>query len=207
MQRIGVFGGTFDPFHNGQVHTALELAEYMRLDKVHMVPCFQPVHRTTPSTLAEHRLAMLQAACQEYSTLVADDRELRREGPSYSIDTMQDFRSQFEDAAIFMVMGADAFEHFGSWYRADEFLNLVNIVVVHRGGEPEPQVATSAWASAHRDVSSEIECSRGALTSVQLNPWTTSSTAIRRALSTGVQVDTDLPDAVARYIDFYQLYR
>ena len=207
MQRIGVFGGTYDPVHNGHLHTAMALVERLELARLHMVPCYQPVHRDSPATPTEHRWAMLQHACEAHSALFADDRELQRGGPSYSIDTMQSLRDEFPDTAIFMVMGADAFRHFGSWHRADEFLSVVNIVVVHRGGEPAPDVSQSAWSSAYQPLLSEIVCSRGALTSVQCPLWTTSSTAIRQTLAEGGDIGSDVPAAVAQYIELHQLYR
>lgn len=207
MQRIGVFGGTYDPVHNGHLHTAVALVERLDLARLHMVPCFQPVHRDSPSTPTEHRWAMLQQACSAHPALLADDRELQRGGPSYSIDTMQSLRDEYPDAALFMVMGADAFRHFGSWHRADDFLQLVNIVVVHRGGEPAPDVAASTWASAYQPLLGKIVCSRGALTSVQCPLWTTSSTAIRQTLVEGGDIGSDVPAAVAQYIELHQLYR
>lgn len=207
MQRIAVFGGTYDPVHSGHINTAIALAGHLQLQRVHMVPCFQPVHRDAPATPSEHRLAMLQQACQPHAELHADDRELRRGGASYSIDTMHSFREEFPEASIFMVMGADAFVHFGAWHRANDFLDVVNIVVVHRGGEPAPDVESTPWAHAYQRQSADIQCSRGALTSVQLPLWTTSSTAIRQTLQKGGDTGNDLPAAVAQYIDRHQLYR
>lgn len=207
MQRLGIFGGTFDPVHNGHVHTAVALAEHLRLERLHMVPCFQPVHRDTPNTPADHRFAMLQQACSAHPRLHADDRELQRGGPSYSIDTMRAFRDEHPDAALFMVMGADTFRHFHTWREADAFLRVVNIVVVHRGGEPVPDLKNSQWAEAIHDKPSDIQCSRGALTSVQLPLWATSSTAIRQRLQQGEGIEHDVPGAVAQYIELHKLYR
>ncbi|HSG62480.1 MAG TPA: nicotinate-nucleotide adenylyltransferase [Pseudomonadales bacterium] len=207
MQRIGVFGGTFDPVHSGHVNTALSLAQHLDLAFVHMVPCFQPVHRDAPSTPADHRFAMLERVCHAHPTLIADDRELRRGGPSYSIDTMHALREERPESAIFMVMGADAFRYFESWHRADEFLSVVNIVVVHRGGQPAPDIVSSRWRDAYRSVDDAIQCSLGALTSVQLPLWTISSTAIRRTLADGGELGTEVPEAVAQYIELHQLYR
>lgn len=207
MQRLGVFGGTFDPVHNGHVNTALALAERMDLDALHMVPCYQPVHRDAPAMPALHRWGMLEHACAVHPVLVPDDRELRRGGPSYSIDTMQALRDENPDSAIYMVMGADAFRSFDAWHRASDFLALVNIVVVHRGGEPAPDIAVTRWGGAYRSVDDAIQCSLGALTSVQLPLWTTSSTAIRQTLATGGDIGSDVPEAVAQYIELHQLYR
>lgn len=207
MQRLAIFGGTFDPVHNGHVHTAAALAKQFDLEAVHMVPCFQPVHRDQPSTPSEHRLKMLQLACEQHAALVPDAREIHRGGPSYSFDTVLSFREQLPHAALFMVMGADAFKHFHQWHRADEFLNVVNVVVVHRGGEPAPDIENSRWSDAYQSPATDIQCSLGALTSVQLPLWTTSSTAIRQRLSQGKAIANDVPPAVAQYIELHQLYR
>lgn len=208
MQRIALFGGTFDPIHNGHIHSALELAKQCDLARVHMVPCYQPVHRGAPQLTAEQRMAMLQLACQPHALLYPDDRELRRQGASYSIDTLQSLREEYGSAVqLNLVMGADAFAHVASWYRCHDFLELANIIVLWRAGEPEPDLAHSIYSDAIKTLADAIQCSRGALTSVQLTPWRISSTQIRASLSAGEPVDQYLPAAVSKFIAEQQLYR
>jgi nicotinate-nucleotide adenylyltransferase len=208
MQRIALFGGTFDPIHNGHLHSALELVQQYHLARVHMVPCYQPVHRVAPQLTAEQRFQMLQLACQPHSVLHADDRELRRQGPSYSIDTLQSLRDEYgNDAQLNLVMGADAFAQFDGWHRSDDFLDLANIVVMWRAGELPPNLVASDYSNAIKSHDDAIQCSRGALTSVQLTPWEISSTQIRASLAAGESVVQYLPEAVSKFVAEQQLYR
>ncbi len=93
-QAIGILGGTFDPIHYGHLRMALELRDALDLAKVHIVPCYQPVHRKQPVASPKQRLAMVKCAISNEPELIADDREIRRQGPSYMIDTLLDMRAE-----------------------------------------------------------------------------------------------------------------
>ena len=109
MQPIGIFGGTFDPIHYGHLRTALELKALLDLDRVHIVPCANPPHRTAPMSDGALRLRMVQAAIRDEPGFVADDRELERAGVSYTIDTLKSFRAEFAGRSLCLLLGMDAF--------------------------------------------------------------------------------------------------
>src|SRR5699024_8251575 len=108
--RIAMLGGTFDPVHVGHLRSAVELAEQLGLDRVHMIPAHQPALRGQPDVSSHERLTLLRLGIGDTPRLVADDREIRRAGPSYSVDTLESLRADYgEQARLVMVLGHDAF--------------------------------------------------------------------------------------------------
>ena len=114
---IGVLGGTFDPIHFGHLRPALEILQALELDEIRFVPCRIPAHRATPSITAEQRLALVRLATAGQPGFVADDRELRRAGPSYMVDTLTSLRAEVGDAPLCLILGTDAFRELLSWRR------------------------------------------------------------------------------------------
>lgn len=131
---IGILGGTFDPVHFGHLRTALEVLAGCRLAAVHLMPCGMPPHRDTPVASTELRLRMLRAAVASEPRLIIDERELRRPGPSYMVDSLAQFRDEDRERPLCLVLGADAFLGLPSWHRWRDILGLAHIVVVQRPG-------------------------------------------------------------------------
>jgi nicotinate-nucleotide adenylyltransferase len=129
---IGVFGGTFSPFHNGHLRLALELRERLSLDRVHLIPAGEPPHRAAPGVSAARRLAWVRLACGDAPGLVADDREVRRGGRSYTYDTLAQLRAELPDTPLVLLLGSDAAAQFTSWHRWREIPDLAHLVVVQR---------------------------------------------------------------------------
>jgi nicotinate-nucleotide adenylyltransferase len=209
VKTIAVFGGTFDPVHQGHLQSALELKQRLSLDQLRLLPCHIPPHRQQPGVSSQHRLAMVKLAI-EGSDLQVDDCELQRDVPSYSIDTLQQLRQQLgQQVSLMWVMGADAFARFDSWHRWTEFLSLAHIVIMARPGEPLPTVGPLAGLLAeHRADSRELlqQHSAGLIRCETLTPYPISATAIRQALVNQQAVDELLPAAVLHYIQQHQLY-
>ena len=90
---IGIYGGTFDPVHNGHVLSADELCQRLALDELRLIPCRQPPHRPQPLASSQQRLAMVKLAIAGHACLTVDDRELKREGPSYTVETLKTLRN------------------------------------------------------------------------------------------------------------------
>lgn len=138
MQPIGIFGGTFDPIHYGHLRTAFELWQALGLKEVRFMPTGDPPHRDAPLADAALRLAMVRAAVADQSAFVVDDRETRREGLSYSIDTLAGLRREYPQRSLCLLLGMDAFLGLPTWHRWRELPDLAHIVVAHRPGWKAP---------------------------------------------------------------------
>src|SRR2546423_3733742 len=109
MQPIGVFGGTFDPIHCGHLRTAFELWQELRLAEVRFLPTGSPPHRARLCASPERRLQMVRAAGADQPSFVVDDREVRRSGVSYSVDTLTELRREYPERSLCLLLGMDAF--------------------------------------------------------------------------------------------------
>jgi nicotinate-nucleotide adenylyltransferase len=138
MQPIGVFGGTFDPIHCGHLRTAFELWQELKLAEVRFVPTGSPPHRPRLYASPERRLEMVRAAVADQTSFVVDDREVRRSGVSYSVDTLTELRREFPNRSLCLLLGMDAFLGLPNWHRWRELLKLAHIVVARRPGWRAP---------------------------------------------------------------------
>lgn len=135
---IGIFGGTFDPIHLGHLRTGFELLQSLSLTEMRWIPVGDPGHREPPLASAELRLAMLRAAVADQPGFVVDDREMRRRGASYTIDTLLELRAESPGRPLCLVLGMDAFLGFTGWRRWQDILGLAHLVVAHRPGWERP---------------------------------------------------------------------
>jgi nicotinate-nucleotide adenylyltransferase len=138
LTAIGVFGGTFDPIHYGHLRTGFELLKALRLGEVRFMPCGIPPHRGEPVASGEMRLRMVRAAVEGQPGFTVDDRELHRQGPSYSVDTLSDLRAEYPDRSLLLIVGMDAFIGLPKWHQWREILQLAHVVVAHRPGWRTP---------------------------------------------------------------------
>jgi len=138
MQPIGLFGGTFDPIHCGHLRTAFELWQELQLAEVRFLPTGNPPHREHLYADAQQRLRMVRAAIADQPRFVVDDREVRRSGISYSVDTLAEMRAEHPQASLCLLLGMDAFLGLPGWHRWRELLDLAHIVVAHRPGWRAP---------------------------------------------------------------------
>jgi len=143
MKFIGINGGTFDPVHYGHLRPALEVMQNLNLEQVRFVPCYQPVHKDTPSVSAQQRSEMIQLSIAKQPKFALDTIEMDKGGPSYMVDTLSILKKQFGDYGLVLMMGTDAFAKFHSWHNWQEILELANILIMHRPGEPVAQTGLS----------------------------------------------------------------
>jgi nicotinate-nucleotide adenylyltransferase len=165
MRPIGIFGGTFDPIHCGHLRTAFELWQELRLEEVRLMPAGTPPHRDQLYANAAMRLKMVRAAVADQPSFVVDDREVRRTGVSYSVDTLTELRQEYPQRALCLLLGMDAFLGLPHWHRWRELLNLAHIVVAHRPGWHAPssgplgEVMVDHGTGSIRDLHEEL-CGR-----------------------------------------------
>jgi len=207
---IGIFGGTFDPIHHGHLRTVLEVKEAVGLEQVRLVPLRQAVHRDQPVTPAELRLAMAQAAVAGTPGLVADDREISSQGPSYSVLTLEGLRRQFGDSkSLALILGADAFNGFLSWHRPHDILGLAHLIVMERAGhEVRASGELGELISKHQASDPAVLRDRpaGRIARVEVSALEISSTDIRRRVAEGRSIRYLVPEAVETLVSRLGLY-
>ena len=208
VKRVGILGGTFDPIHNGHLRSALEVIEEFGLEHVRLVLSARPPHRKQPLASVEQRLEMLHAAVKNNSNFVIDDRELKREGPSYSVDTLKSLRDELSGKSLYLILGSDAFNHLSTWYQWQQLLKLSHIVVMQRPDEPIAlREDMKTWYQEHIGSSKHSALSSGKIWPVKLTQLNISATAIRSDITEGVRPTFLTPDPVIRLIKELSLYQ
>ena len=207
---LGIFGGTFDPVHIGHLRLALELKQQLRLDEMHLLPCYLPPHRATPSVSVAQRVEMLRLAVQDCGELQLDLRELARNKPSYTYDTLCELRAELGDEiSLCVCMGMDSFASLDTWHQWQELIRLANIVVVARPGWELPTADPIAGLlNKHRaDKAQLAQKNAGALVVIEARLLPVSATEIRHLIAAGQSAQFLVPDAVWHYIGEHRLYR
>lgn len=188
--RIGIFGGTFDPIHNGHLQVAEEVRRALRLDRLLVVVANEPWQKQDrPVTPAEDRYAMVVAALADQPGLEASRMELDRGGPSYTVDTVRELLAGQPDAQLFVVVGADVVGGLSSWHDESALRELVTLAVVERPGAPVV-VTLPGWRTVL----------------VPVEPLDVSSTGLRTRLEQGGSVSGTVPASVIRCISRRGLY-
>ena len=206
---IGIFGGTFDPVHFGHLRPALELQQSIGLDEVRLLPSHVPPHRSQPHASPQQRLAMLHAAIAGDPAFTVDTREFEREGPSYTLDTLQSLRAELGGTSLCLVIGMDAFREFTSWHRWREILEYSHLVVMTRPAMSPPEHGELAdFISLHRVADAATLQSRtsGLLLFHPVTQLEISGTGIRKLLGKGKRADFLLPKSVLEVIYREGLY-
>ncbi len=208
---VGVFGGTFNPIHYGHLRSALELVEHLDLAQCRLVPSAQPPHRDAPACSAHHRAAMVELAVRGEPRLLCDRRELERDGPSYTVDTLQDMRSEMGAShSLVLVVGCDALLGLPTWHRWRALLDFAHIVVLARPGWDLPEGGEiGTWLGEHRlsDAAALRDRPAGGVHVESLRPLAISATEIRSLLESGKSARYLLPEQVLDYIESNRLYR
>ncbi|SJM92891.1 nicotinate-nucleotide adenylyltransferase [Crenothrix polyspora] len=204
---IGIFGGTFDPIHYGHLRSALEVKEIFNLTQVRLIPSAQPPHRLQPLASAALRLQMLELAISNQTGLVADDRELKRVGQSYMIDTLQSLRHDFPQQSLVLFMGSDAFNTLTSWHCWQDLFTYAHIVVLTRPGFVIQ--ALDDFFATRLTTQKQILAAHkaGKLLFQSVTQLDISATAIRRCIAEGKNPGFLLPDVVITTIKQNQLYQ
>jgi len=196
---IGIFGGTFDPIHYGHLRTAFELLQGLKLAQVRFLPTGNPPHREAPLASSELRLEMVRAAVAGQSGFSVDDRESRRSGMSYSVDTVSELRREFPQRSLCLLLGMDAFLGMPTWHRWREIFELCHVVVAHRPGWKAPitgplgEVMVDRGTGSVRDLHASLA---GRIHVHAVTQLEIASTDLRALILSGRDLRYLVPDAV-----------
>jgi nicotinate-nucleotide adenylyltransferase len=196
---IGVFGGAFDPIHFGHLRTAFELLQGLKLSQVRFVPMGNPPHREALLAESELRVAMVRAAIAGQPGFVVDDREIRRSGMSYSIDTVTELRAEYPQRSLCLLLGMDAFLGLPTWHRWREIFDLCHVVVAHRPGWKAPMMGPLGKLMVSRGTGSirELHGSPAGRIYVQaVTQLEIAATDLRALVSSGQDLRYLVPEAV-----------
>jgi nicotinate-nucleotide adenylyltransferase len=193
--RIGLLGGTFDPPHLAHLALARSALQVLHLDELWWLPAGQPWQKAGRS-LADgvHRAAMVRLLIQDEPRFCLDERELRRPGPTFTVDTVRECRAEHPGTAFFLILGQDQYGRLDTWREWPALLGQVTLAVAARGGQ-QPMPSPALAVHPHR------------LEVLPLPDMPESSTALREALTRGDDVSPMVGEAVAGYIAQHYLYR
>jgi nicotinate-nucleotide adenylyltransferase len=195
--RIGILGGTFNPPHLGHLVCAQEAYRELELDRVMLIPARIPPHKPVEDEPGpEHRLALCQLATQNDDRFAVSDLELRRDGPSYTVDTLEQLSSQKPSNELFLIVGGDIAAGLPRWHQPERVLELATLAIAERRG------------TARSAVDAALESLRGGERArfFQMPRIGVSSTMIRRRVAAGQPIRYLVPDRVVEYIELHQLY-
>ena len=209
MKRIGLLGGTFDPVHVGHLALARAARDALRLDEIRFVPTGRSWQKDAASATAEQRLEMLRRAIAGTPGWSVDDREVRRSGPSYTVDTLAGLRAEVgPHDALVLIVGSDQLRNLASWHRYRELLDFAHVAATRRGphrlADFDPQV--EALVAAH-GCDALPDTPAGAIVFFRMPPVPVSATELRAALARGEHPVELLPVPVLDYIALHNLYR
>ncbi|WP_114326595.1 nicotinate-nucleotide adenylyltransferase [Candidatus Colwellia aromaticivorans] len=219
MTSIGILGGTFDPIHLGHTLPAKAVADYLSLTKILLIPANIPPHKATPNVSAKQRAEMVHLACSTEPLLTCDERELKRDGNSYTVDTLKELAESFPQQTLYFIIGLDSLLTFTRWHKYQEILSLCHLVVNTR---PNYQLdnldkATAALLNNHQ-IHSVNELKKRKSGGVLLLPDTLpslhnhlhidiSSSEIRQQLANKQDCQQLLAPSVFTFINKNKLYR
>lgn len=212
--KIGIFGGSFNPPHNGHVNSLVTVQKKMGFDKIHIIPNnTNPLKIPTEQPSSEHRLEMTRLAFETYGpAFFIDDVEIKRGGKSYTIDTIKELRKSYESKDLYLIIGADNFETFSEWKDYKKILEEVNLVVTTRPGyhipENEDEFPDYLASMVEESDFGAVELKTGRMIEfITLDDIDVSSSELRKKLRIGRPVEKYLPLSVESYIKANKLYK
>ena len=222
MQRIGLFGGTFNPIHTGHLRIAAEIKEHFALDRIIFIPTGIPPHKGDSEVIAPvHRLRMAELAVAPYKDFSVSPVEAERQGFSYSIDTVKLFQRELGDTVeLYFILGMDAFLEIRTWKDTDELLTLCHFIVIPRPGYRFSDLKSLDMPPLNRLEAAELDkLDKGEITRLstkltgryhlfleRITPCDISSTELRAFIKEGKEVKNLLPESVLLYIMKKGLY-
>lgn len=209
IKPLALFGGTFDPVHYGHLRCADESRRRLGLSSLFLLPAGDPPHRGTPQASTGQRLEMLNLALEEFPWLKLDDRETRRQGPSYMVETLLEIRTAFPLRPLLLVIGQDAANLLHTWFQWKQLFSLAHIVILTRpaSNRQYPQELFQQFTSRLTSDVSELQASlAGKVLQLDVESIDVSATDIKRLIRQGRSPGSMLPAAVLDYIHENHLY-
>lgn len=210
-QGIAVFGGTFDPVHFGHLRSAIEIQEALDVARVKFIPSYSPPHRDAPVCLPTHRVEMLRLATRRVPCFEVDDREILREGKSFTIDTLRSLRTELGDSVpISMIVGFDAFALLDQWREWRALMDYAHLVVLERPGSDESGLSKELAILLKERIVQNPLClhseSNGRLCRLKLTQMDISASKVRQIFKAGRSADYIVPKEVISYVYEHELY-
>jgi nicotinate-nucleotide adenylyltransferase len=211
--KLGVFGGSFNPFHNGHLNSLETVAKQCKLKKIFVVPSYQTPGKPMVSLPSpEERLEMTALGLKDYEDILKlDDREVRRGGMSYSIDTLVSLQNENPSAELHLILGADLLNSFSKWKDYEKIFAVANLIVTTRPGSLLPFRAEDlppdiqSWVKKMDRLKVTLKTGK-TIQFVQLEDRDISGTEIRKCVRSGLRVDKYISIPVERYIEAKKLY-
>ena len=211
FQRIGVLGGTFDPIHFGHITPALDNAKWLSLDQLYLLPTHIPPHKEQTAASATHRHAMVELVCQQFPIFQVDTRELLKNSPSYTVESVKDISEQYQNSQIFFIIGMDSLLTLTSWFRWEEILKYCHLVVNTRPEYNLKKLPQTCHESLSQyfidDINALNNIKSGNIIFHQRAHLDISSTNIRQELKANIYDENKLTPEVIKYIKQHQLYK
>jgi nicotinate-nucleotide adenylyltransferase len=206
---IGILGGTFDPIHFGHIQLAQSILKKLNLSVIRFIPNYQPPHRNTPLASPKHRLAMVKIALEDYPRLITDQREIERQGISYTIDTLKSLRSEFPNIPLCWIVGFDEFAKLNTWHDFQALNQYAHLIIVNRPNTTHelPEEVNSLLLQNETQDPDELSTQpAGKIYQLQISPCEISATELREQLKQGQKPKKMLPKKVYDYIKQNKLY-
>ena len=207
--RIGVFGGMFDPVHNGHLELARSAIKELQLDQLRMVPCRQPNHRLQAKSSSTERVAMLKLATTKFDSIIIDSQEIERNGTSYTAATLANLKSENPNSSLVLLVGVDSFNTLADWHNWESILELSHVVVFARAGEDLTLPKNTQKNLNECLVKSPTELfdsNAGSIYLLDRFNYDASSTEVRTRIAERSNFSELLPAVVCSYIADNELY-
>jgi len=219
---LGIFGGTFDPIHNGHIFPVLEGAEKANIKKVALMPCYIPSHKDPATASSEDRLRMVELICDEYPLFYPDSRDINRGKPTFSIDSLSEIRAAMPTTPLCFFIGTDSLQNLFTWHNWPTLFSLCHFVVCERQEESITDLKSYSDKSLplhtpqlqallnKRQIFNPIELHNslaGHIYVANTQRLIVSSSKIRQQLANNQSVDDFLPPKILDYIQQHKLYQ
>ncbi len=214
---LGIFGGTFDPIHNGHIYPVLEGAEKANIKKVALMPCYIPSHKNPATASSEDRLKMVQLVCADYPLFYPESRDINRGKPTFSVDSLKEIREAMPTTPLCFFIGTDSLQNLFTWHKWPTLLSLCHFVVCERNGGSVKSLKGNSDNLLQlqallnkRQIFNPIALHNslaGHIYIANTQTLTVSSSKIRQQLTSNQSVDAFLPPKILDYIQQHKLYQ